>query len=168
MTLNYENETEITLELGESAESLAEKVILAGLEETGCPFDVQVNLLITDNESIRQMNLSFRQIDEPTDVLSFPMLEYESPADFSSFREGDCSVFDPESGQLMLGDIVINAQRVISQAMEYGHSQRREFAFLIAHSFLHLTGFDHMEEEERAVMEERQRRIMDLLDIHRN
>jgi probable rRNA maturation factor len=68
----------------------------------------------------------------------------------------------------MLGDIAINAQRVISQAMEYGHSQRREFAFLIAHSFLHLTGFDHMEEEERAVMEERQRRIMDLLDIHRN
>lgn len=168
MTLNYENETEITLDLEESAEELAGKVIRAGLEETRCPYEAQVNLLVTDSENIRKMNLEFRQIDRPTDVLSFPMQEYDSPADFSAFRKTDCSVFDPETGELMLGDIVINAERVISQAREYGHSQRREFAFLIAHSLLHLLGFDHMEEEERAEMEARQRNIMDLLAIYRD
>ena len=159
MTLNYEKETEITPNLGESAEDLARRVILAGLEETRCPFDVQVSLLITDNDNIREMNRSFRQIDAPTDVLSFPLQEFEQPA--------GCSVFDPESGQLMLGDIVINAQRVISQAEEYGHSQKREYAFLIAHSLLHLVGFDHMEEEERLQMEEHQRRIMEMTGISR-
>ncbi len=128
---------------------------------------MQVSLLITDNDNIREMNRSFRQIDAPTDVLSFPLQEFEQPAGFDTFERGDCSVFDPESGQLMLGDIVINAQRVISQAEEYGHSQKREYAFLIAHSLLHLVGFDHMEEEERLQMEEHQRRIMEMTGISR-
>ena len=167
MTLNYEKETEITPDLGESAEDLARRVILAGLEETGCPFDVQVSLLITDNDNIREMNRSFRQIDAPTDVLSFPLQEFEQPAGFDTFERGDCSVFDPESGQLMLGDIVINAQRVISQAEEYGHSQKREYAFLIAHSLLHLVGFDHMEEDERLLMEDHQKKIMEMVGILR-
>lgn len=153
--------------MGESAEALAERVITAGLEETGCPFEAQVNLLVTDSEKIREMNAQFRQIDTPTDVLSFPMQEFLHPADFSSFHEDDYSVFDPETGEIMLGDIVINAQYVISQAEEYGHSQKREFAFLIAHSLLHLVGFDHMEEEERLEMEQHQRKIMDLVGISR-
>lgn len=142
-------------------------MIRAGLEETGCPYEVQVNLLVTDDENIRKMNLEFRQIDAPTDVLSFPMQEYPAPADFSAFQGGDFDVFDPDTGELMLGDIVINAQRVISQAEEYGHSRRREFAFLTAHSLLHLTGFDHMEEQEREEMEEYQRRIMEKVGIPR-
>ena len=167
MTLIFEKETEITPELGESEEALARRVIRAGLEETGCPFEVQVNLLITDSEKIRTMNREFRQIDSPTDVLSFPMQEFSSPGDFSAFQESDCSVFDPGSGELMLGDIVINAERVISQAKEYGHSQKREYAFLIAHSLLHLVGFDHMEEEEQKQMEAYQTRIMDRVRIPR-
>ncbi len=142
-------------------------MIRAGLEETECPFEAQVNLLVTDDENIRKMNRDFRQIDAPTDVLSFPLQDYPAPADFSSFQEGDIDVFDPETGELMLGDIVINAQRVISQAEEYGHSQKREFAFLTAHSLLHLTGFDHLEEEERAGMEDYQRRIMEKVGILR-
>ena len=113
------------------------------------------------------MNREFRQIDAPTDVLSFPMQEFSSPAGYNAFAEGGCSVFDPESGELMLGDIVINAQRVISQAQEFGHSQKREYAFLIAHSLLHLVGFDHMEEEERLQMEEHQKRIMEMVRISR-
>ena len=167
MTLNFEKETPITPDLGESAEDLAGRVIRAGLEETGCPFDVQVNLLITDDESIREMNLAYRNMDSPTDVLSFPMQEFDHPADFGSFSEGAAGVFDPESGEFLLGDIVISAQRVISQAMEYGHSQKREFAFLIAHSLLHLVGYDHMEEEERLEMEDQQRRIMEMVRIPR-
>lgn len=168
MTLNFEKETDIQLDLGENEETLAEKVIRAGLEETKCPFEAQVNLLITDSENIRKMNLEFRQIDSDTDVLSFPMQEYPSSADFSMFQDGDFDVFDPQTQELMLGDIVLNAERVISQAQEYGHSVRREYAFLIAHSVLHLTGFDHMEEEERLEMEEYQRRIMDRLSIGRD
>ena len=113
------------------------------------------------------MNLEYRQIDSATDVLSFPMQEFDHPGDFSVFREGDYSVFDPASGELMLGDIVVNAQRVAQQAKEYGHSQIREYAFLIAHSLLHLVGYDHMEEEERLEMEDQQRRIMEMVRIPR-
>ncbi len=113
------------------------------------------------------MNLEFRQTDAPTDVLSFPMQEYPAGGDFSNFREGDYDVFDPQTHELILGDIVVNAERVISQAGEYGHSQKREYAFLIAHSVLHLTGFDHMDDEEREVMEDHQRRIMKRLGIER-
>lgn len=81
--------------------------------------------------------------------------------------EEDDSAFDPESGELVLGDIVISKERVIAQAEEYGHSIRREYAFLIAHSMLHLMGYDHMEEEERAVMEQKQRDILEQLGITR-
>ena len=168
MTLNYENETDAVLDLQqESAEALARRVIEAGLDIVDCPYEAQVSLLITDDEGIREMNRQFRSIDAPTDVLSFPLQEYPAPGDFSQIDEEGSDEFDPDSGELLLGDIVINADRVILQAEEYGHSQKREYAFLIAHSILHLTGFDHMEEEEREQMEEFQRRIMDAVQIPR-
>ena len=126
-----------------------------------------MNVLVTDAQSVRSLNQQFRGIDRETDVLSFPMQEYPAPADFSGIDEEDSDAFDPDTGELLLGDIVLNAQRVISQAEEYGHSCRREFAFLIAHSVLHLTGFDHMQEEERAQMEEMQRTVMEALRIPR-
>lgn len=112
------------------------------------------------------MNREFRQIDAPTDVLSFPMLEYQTPGDFSGFEEEEDS-FDPESGELLLGDIVISKDKVLRQAEEYGHSPKREFAFLIAHSMLHLFGYDHMEEDERLVMEQKQREILERVGILR-
>ena len=168
MTLNYENETDAVLDLQqESAEALARRVIEAGLDIVDCPYEAQVSLLITNDEGIREMNRQFRSIDEATDVLSFPLQEYPAPGDFSQIDEEGSDEFDPDSGELLLGDIVINADRVISQAEEYGHSQKREYAFLIAHSILHLTGFDHMEEEEREQMEEFQRHVMDAVKIPR-
>ena len=168
MTLNYENETNAVLDLQqESAEALARRVIEAGLDIVDCPYEAQVSLLITDDEGIREMNRQFRSIDAPTDVLSFPLQEYPAPGDFSQIDEEGSDEFDPDSGELLLGDIVINADRVILQAEEYGHSQKREYAFLIAHSILHLTGFDHMEEEEREQMEEFQKRIMNAVQIPR-
>ena len=112
------------------------------------------------------MNREHRHIDRATDVLSFPMLEYETPGDLSGIEES-ADAFDPETGELMLGDIVISKDRVIAQAEEYGHSVRREYAFLIAHSMLHLLGYDHMEEEERRLMEDRQRKIMEKAGILR-
>ena len=121
---------------------------------------------MTMNEQIHEMNLEFREIDRPTDVLSFPMLDYEEAGNFD-FLEDCAEAFDPESGELVLGDIVISKEKVLAQAEEYGHSPRREYAFLIAHSVLHLCGYDHMEEEERLVMEQKQREILEKLEILR-
>ena len=112
------------------------------------------------------MNRQFRGIDRPTDVLSFPMVDYEEPGKFD-FLEEAMEYFNPETGELMLGDIVISKEKVIAQAEEYGHSTQREYAFLIAHSMLHLFGYDHMEEDERAVMEQKQKEILEQLQILR-
>lgn len=148
-------------------EETARLVVEAALELENCPYEAEVNLLLTTDEEIHRMNMEFRQIDRPTDVLSFPMIEYETPGDFSGIREESDDFFDPESGELLLGDIVISKDKVMFQAEQYGHSPRREYAFLIAHSMLHLFGYDHMEDEERGIMEERQRRIMEKVNILR-
>ena len=164
MTLFYEEEG--ALKLPFDCQTLAREVINGALEYIHCPYEVQVNLLLTMNDEIHEMNRDFRNIDRATDVLSFPMLEYETPGDFSHFEsEEDC--FDPETGELLLGDIVISKEKVIAQAEEYGHSVKREYAFLIAHSVLHLSGYDHMEEEERIEMETLQREILNELNILR-
>lgn len=146
---------------------LAASVVAFCLEYEGFPYEAEVNLTLTDNEGIRGANRKYRQIDAPTDVLSFPMLSYESPGDFG-FLEGESGDdFNPDTGEAMLGDIVISADKVKEQAKSYGHSERREFAFLIVHSMLHLFGYDHMEEAEAAVMEERQKKILEAMDISR-
>lgn len=164
MRIYLENEEgpELDLDYMEIANLVTEGV----LDYENCPYESQVELLLTNNAEIQRINNEFRGIDRPTDVLSFPMIEYDSPADFSSVEEDD-SNFDPETGELILGNIVISKEKVIAQAGEYGHSVKREFAFLIAHSMLHLLGYDHMEDEERLVMEEKQRNILDNLGITR-
>lgn len=137
------------------------------LDELKCEYDSECSLLITTPESIRIMNRENRNIDSETDVLSFPMIEFGHPCNYECLDEDDYSQFDPESGRLMLGDIVINYDRVISQANEYGHSVKRELSFLIVHSILHLFGYDHMTDADRLVMEDKQRRILDTLGITR-
>ncbi len=164
MTLLFEEEGELNLSL--PCEELAEKVINAALDYVECPYEAEVNLLLTMNEEIHQMNKEFREIDRPTDVLSFPMVDYETPGNFD-FLEEAFEYFNPETGELMLGDIVISKEKVIEQAEEFGHSIEREYAFLIAHSMLHLAGFDHMEEDERVIMEAKQREILEKLQILR-
>ena len=167
MTLNFEDESGVFL--GLPLEELAGTVIEEALDYIGCPYEVEISLLITGNDQIHEMNRNFREVDRPTDVLSFPMLSFEQPGNFDFLESdddpGDC--FNPETGELMLGDIVISAEKVQSQAEEYGHAVRREYAFLIAHSMLHLMGFDHMEEEEAADMEQKQEQILDNLGITR-
>jgi probable rRNA maturation factor len=164
MTIYYEEEGEFTLPL--DCKAVAEQVIEAALDYVGCPYETQVNLLLTMNEQIHEMNRQFREIDRPTDVLSFPMVDYEEPAQFDFLEDRD-DCFDPESGELILGDIVISKEKVVEQAEEYGHSLLREYAFLIAHSMLHLTGYDHIEESDRVEMEEKQKEIMQILNILR-
>ena len=164
MRIYLENEGDLELDL--NYQEGAQRVGDAVLDYEQCPYESEVELLLTMDEEIREMNREFRDIDRATDVLSFPMIAYESPADFA-FLEEDESCFDPDTGELMLGNIVISKQKVVEQAEEYGHTVEREYAFLIAHSMLHLLGYDHMEEEERAVMEKKQREILDGLGITR-
>ena len=164
MTLFFEEEG--TLELPLECESLARKVIEAAIDYVNCPYETEVNLLLTMNNEIHEMNRDFREIDHATDVLSFPMIDYSEAGDFE-FLEDSIEYFNPETGELMLGDIVISKEKVISQAEEYNHSVEREFAFLIAHSMLHLFGYDHMEDEERVEMEAKQKEILEQLQILR-
>ena len=105
----------------------------------------------------------------PTDVLSFPMVDYVDPGDFSHLDTplAKTKYFNLESGELLLGDIVISVDRAREQAKEYGHSLEREIAFLTAHSMLHLMGYDHMEEKERELMEQKQEKILQDLGITR-
>ena len=164
MTLFFEEEGELKLSL--ECETLAKKVIEAAIDYVDCPYESEVNLLLTMNDEIHEMNQNFREIDRATDVLSFPMVDYEEAGNFD-FLENAIEYFNPETGELILGDIVISKEKVVSQAEEYGHSIEREYAFLIAHSMLHLFGYDHMEEEERIVMEEKQKEILEQLQILR-
>lgn len=164
MTCNIETEVENRLDF--SYEELFLRIVETVLDEEDCPYEAAVNLLITDDASIREINRESRQMDKPTDVLSFPMAEYEPPANFLTIEEQeDC--FEPDTGELLLGDIVISQDRLLSQAQEYGHSVKREFAFLIVHSMLHLIGYDHLEEADRTLMEARQKHLMELLGIPR-
>ena len=163
MSLEICYEAEESLDL--PYEEIAERVVNACLAAENCPFEAEVSLSFVDEEAIRELNRDFRELDRETDVLSFPMLEFEAPAVFpEEIGEED---INPDTGEVPLGDIVINVRRVKTQAADYGHSETRELAFLIAHSMLHLMGYDHMEEEERMGMEARQREILDALGYRR-
>ncbi len=165
MTLNLEEEIQISLDFPHV--EVAKAVINEALETEAFPFEAEVNLTLTDLQSIQEMNQQFRNINRPTDVLSFPMLDLPAPGDFSNI-EAFCDNFNPDSGEALLGDIVICIPRMIEQANEYGHSVKREYAFLIAHSMLHLMGYDHMEAEDADVMEQKQNAILDHLKISRS
>ena len=156
MTLTFENEQDF--DLGFDPEEIAVAVINGVLDQEACPYEAEVELILTDPENIRTMNREHRNIDRETDVLSFPMVDYPSPASFDFL----------ETEELMLGDIVISVARARAQAEEYGHSLRREFAFLVAHSMLHLLGYDHMTPEEAAVMEAKQEEVLQRLGITRD
>ena len=164
MTIQIEYETERKLEI--PYEKLAEKIASHILELEKCPYEISVNLVITDNEEIRKVNAEFRLIDSPADVLSFPMIPFKTPADYSVI-EGDDSYFDLDTDELILGDVMISVDKVYAQAEEYGHSTEREFSFLFAHSMLHLLGYDHMEPDEAAVMEAKQAKALEDLGITR-
>ena len=162
MTIDISYETDIELDI--PYEDIVRQMVVAALNYENCPYEAEVSVTVVDDKEIQEINKTYRNIDKATDVLSFPMYEYEKAADFDNL---DDSAFNPESGELLLGDIVISAEKVVAQAKEYGHSEEREFAFLLVHSMLHLLGYDHMEEEERLVMESKQKEILELNDYKR-
>ena len=165
MTLNIEKE--YGLELGIDYEETALQVAEQVLTEEECPYEAEVSLLLTSDEEIHRLNLEYRGIDRPTDVLSFPQIEFEAPGDLSMAEEQEAEYFNPDTGELFLGDIIISLDRVKEQAENYGHGTRREFAFLVAHSMLHLLGYDHMTDEDAADMEARQALVLQHLGIER-
>ncbi|MBQ1621393.1 rRNA maturation RNase YbeY [Selenomonas bovis] len=148
---NYPEELSFPTEIEENVRAAAEKVgELYGVENG------EVSVTLTNNDYIHQLNRKYRQIDRPTDVLSFALNESEEP--------------DIENGPdiNVLGDIILSVERAEEQAADYGHSLRREIAFLTVHGMLHLLGYDHMEEADRLEMEKEQRYVMEQLGISRN
>lgn len=166
MSLNIEKEVEVRFDF--DCEKLAEEVIDFTIEHEAFPYEAEVNLTLTDNAGIHEVNKMYRQIDAPTDVLSFPLLAYETAGDFSALEEDYEDNFNPDTGEIMLGDIVISIDRVKEQAASFGHSEQREYAFLLVHSMLHLFGYDHMTPEEAAHMETKQNEILDAMGITRD
>ena len=165
MTINFEKEVNTNFDF--DCEALAKDVITFTIDHEEFPYEAEVNLTLGDNEEIHTINREYRNIDRPTDVLSFPMLSYEAAGDFSKLEDDYDDNFNPDTGEILLGDIVISVDKVAEQAESYGHSQKREYAFLIVHSMLHLFGYDHMTPEEAADMEAKQRQILDEMNITR-
>ncbi len=165
MSFFLEEEVEVNFDF--DYRQIAEKVINYCIERENFPYEAEINLTLTDNEGIHIINKEYRDIDRATDVLSFPMLSYETPGDFSFLMDENDDDFNPDTGEAILGDIIISVDKVREQAKEYGHSELREFAFLITHSMLHLFGYDHMEPDEAKVMEDKQRQILAELSITR-
>ena len=160
--LLMENEQERE-EISEEIKDTVLKCIEKALEYEGCDFDAEVSVTFVDNEAIREINREERNIDKATDVLSFPMLEFDENGDIIN------SEFDFDEDYVLLGDIVISLERAREQSIEYGHSFIREIAFLTVHSMLHLLGYDHVNNEtEEKIMFKKQDEILNLLNITRD
>ena len=138
------------------------KVIRTALEAEGVTLPCEVDVLVTGDSGIHELNLAQRGVDAPTDVLSFPALELR-PGEKPTAEDAD-----PGTGLVPLGDMALSYERVAAQAKEYGHSNRRELAYLVTHSVLHLLGYDHMDEgEQKALMRAHEEIIMDKLELNR-
>ncbi len=137
-------------------------VLLMESVDLGCEVDV----LLTNDEGIHQINLDMRDVDRPTDVLSFPEFEF-APGEPPT-AETAADLCDPATGLLPLGDMVLSMERVKAQATEYGHSKRRELAYLVTHSVLHLLGYDHLDEGPmKAQMRAREEAVMAAMELER-
>lgn len=153
MILDIQNETDY--DLNEFLQTLENAASFA-LEEEGFPADAEISVVIVDSAKIRALNKKYRKTDSETDVLSFP--EYD-------LAPGAYNIL-PDTNPVYLGDIVISIEKALAQADEYGHSLRRELAFLVAHSVLHLLGYDH-EKDGGEIMYEKQERALEKAGVPR-
>ncbi|WP_317855043.1 rRNA maturation RNase YbeY [Chakrabartyella piscis] len=155
MTILIDSRVEDTIELEWTV--AMERMVLEALAYENFQEPCEISISIVDNVEIQQINKQFRNIDKPTDVLSFPLL---------TFAEDEVMERN-EKDEVMLGDIIISLERAREQAEEYGHSMLREMAFLTAHSMFHLLGYDHMTEEEEIEMFAKQNAILEIANIGR-
>lgn len=148
--------------VSERAKALIRRTIRTALALEGVDFPCEIDVCVTDDAGIHEINRDMRSVDAPTDVLSFPAFDL-SPGELP-----DPDDADPGTGLIPLGDMVLSYERVAAQAKEYGHSRSRELAYLVTHSVLHLLGFDHMDEgPEKALMRLHEERIMAALALTR-
>ncbi|MCJ7855877.1 rRNA maturation RNase YbeY [Lachnospiraceae bacterium NSJ-143] len=155
MTVLIDNRSDF--DLTEEYRKLFNDVVAESLSYEEFDTKSEISISIVDNNEIQEINRQYREIDAPTDVLSFPLL---------TFEEGEQADVN-ENDEILLGDIIISIDKAREQAQEYGHGLRRELAFLTAHSMLHLLGYDHIDEQEQKDMFERQERILENLGIRR-
>ncbi|CDF58064.1 rRNA maturation RNase YbeY [Thermobrachium celere] len=146
---------------------LIKKTIETVLEYEKFNNPCEVNVIITDNEEIREINRQFRGIDKETDVLSFPQLEYDEGYEEEGEIEIGIEDINPESGCVVLGDMVLSLEKALEQSNEYGHSFEREIAFLVVHSMLHLLGYDHENEEDKKIMRYKEEEILNKIGLPR-
>ena len=157
MSIYIENESRVTFDF-KDRDRVIRKVIQTVMADKHIPAELDVNVLLTVPSAIQTINREMRNMDSVTDVLSFPYYEYHTPGVFTG---------KVEEGEEILGDIVLCAAKVKEQAKKYGHSQKRELAFLIVHSMLHLIGYDHIDPKDAALMQQEEKRLMDILHISR-
>lgn len=154
LQLNYDG-----VEKNNEYEILIEKVVTKCFEiENLLDKNIYINIILTIPENIRKINKEYRNIDKETDVLSFPMFEKQ---EIEKIIEKGNSIQD------ILGDIIISIERVKEQAIEYNHSFERELAYMVVHGFYHLMGYDHMNEEEKSNMREKEENVLNNLKINR-
>lgn len=138
------------------------------LKEEEVNIEYQISLLFVDNEEIREINNETRNIDRETDVLSFPMLDFEEDKVYKDmYLDFDFDETFKDGDELILGDMVLSLEKALEQSKEYGHSYEREVSYLVVHSILHLLGYDHMVEEDKHKMRKREEEILNKLDIRR-
>ncbi len=147
------NETE---EVSADINDVIDKAIKGTLNHFNIDVDVEISVLFTDGEGIRKINKDFRNIDKETDVLSFPQFEFEVPGKLNQSFFGET---------FPLGDVVLNLKKIFSQADEFGHSNEHEAGYLTIHSMLHLLGYDHMTEEDKKIMRDKEKIIVSELGI---
>lgn len=163
-TENRQDKLEVTEDFIERLSNVCD----FALKEEGVECQYQISLLFVDNEEIRGINNETRNIDRATDVLSFPMLDFEDKKVFNEmYLNYDFDETFKDGDELILGDMVLSLERALEQSEEYGHSYEREVSYLVVHSILHLLGYDHMEEDDKKRMRKREEEILNKLQIRR-
>lgn len=153
-------------DLNDEESVIAKEVVCEVLRVKGISADeVDIDITVVDDEAIRVLNRETRGIDKATDVLTFPNVDIELPFNLDDYDEYD---LNPETGALILGEIIIAREVMVSNAVEYGHSATRECAFLVTHGMLHLLGYDHIDEADRVEMRRNEEEILNNLGFTRD
>lgn len=164
----YMDDRQSLISVEKDLEENIKEIIDYALKEEQVLIPYEVSLIFVDNEAIREINSDTRGIDRATDVLSFPMLDYDEKKVFKEcYLDQEFSIIDLNEGNLVLGDIVLSLERAKEQSEEFGHSFIREVCYLVTHSILHLLGYDHMEDDDKVIMRAREEEILSKFNIER-
>lgn len=161
ITIKIEYKNKNIKKIDFSIEEITNKIMNEIIKQHNIIYDIGVFVLLVSNYKIKKINKQFRQIDRSTDVLSFPMFEFDKIADFKN------ATSFINNNELFIGDTIISVDKCLAQAAKYNHSIKREFSFLITHSFLHLIGYDHIKNNDEKKMISMQNNILSNLGIYR-